>query len=254
MFLKFIIFLAVFAFGFAIVYNWLFEKMYKDRSDEQKKAIRYFIINDVFKQVWFINPFVLLARACKLIPEVVSDNEYDEMLSEEIKSLKLREKALQKIGLDESEIKEIAPITFEGYKFDEYASNALDNNSFQKRGGDMKWRSSKYEVTWIFASNKELYAYSFLFNMTDDTKKERTEEFFWKDITNFSTVTETKSVGYDWNRKTKTYKSKKTIDEREFAIAVPGSKYVGAAGTDESVERIIQGMKTKLREIKEKNS
>jgi len=251
-----IIIISVIGFGGSILYNWLIEKVYQDRTDEQKKAIRYFIADDVFAQVWYLKPFVILARACKLIPDAVTDSDYDEMLSEELKRLKLHdpEKALQKLGLIESIKMPIYPITFEGYKFDENVINAFDSNSFQKRGERKEWRSSKYEVFWIIASDEQLHFYSYLFNMTDDTKKERIESIFWKDIVKFATVSENKSVGYGWNQKTKSYKGKKIVEEHEFTIVVPGDKYICSVGADEKVVRTIQKMIPNLKKIKEGDS
>lgn len=198
------------------------KKLYKDRTPEQRDAIRYF-----------------LADGC--LSKKISDSEYDTLIRHKIDSLNLRQKALDKIGLDEDEIKEIEPVNLEGYRFD---------NAYQKLGDDKKWRSSKYEVTWIFASDKQLYAYSYQFNTDEDGKRERTEEYFWKDITNFSTITETKEVGVDWDEKKGEYKSRKNIDTQDFAIVVPGDKYICAAQQSETVENAIRAMKAKLREKK----
>jgi len=252
-YLMYIIILAVIGFGGSILYSWLLEKVYKDRTDEQKQAIRYFIANDVFAQVWYLKPFVKFARACKLIPEEVTDSDFDEILSEELKRLKLCEpvKPLQKLGLDKSMDLLVYPIFFEGYKFDENVVNAFDSNSFQKRGEDKEWRSSKYEVFWIIASDKQLHFYSYLFNLTDDTKKERVESFFWENIVAFNYFSESKSVGYGWDQKTKTYKGKKIVEEHEFTIVVPGIKYICAVGADEKVVRTIQEMLPNLRKVRE---
>ncbi|MDR1341270.1 MAG: hypothetical protein LBK58_14635 [Prevotellaceae bacterium] len=198
------------------------KKLYKDRTTEQKDVIRYFCSDGCFSKT-------------------ISDAQYDELVRKKVDSLKLREKAINKIGLDESEIREIAPVNLEGYRFEK---------AYSKYGKDKLWRTSKYEVTWIFASGKQLYVYSYQFNMDEDGKRERTEEYFWKDITNFSTITETREVGIDWDSKKGEYKSRKNVDEQDFAIVVPGDKYICAAEVSENVERAIQGMKAKLREKK----
>ena len=198
------------------------KSLYKGRTQEQKEAIRYFV-----------------ADGC--LAKTITDAQYDEMVRKKVDGLKLREKAIAKIGLDESEIQEIAPVNLEGFRFDK---------AYSKYGKDKLWRTSKYEVTWIFASNKQLYAYSYMFNTDEDGKRERTEEYFWKDITNFSTVTETREVGIDWDSKKGEYKGKKNVDEQDFAIVVPGDKYVCAAEVSDNVERAIQAMKAKLREKK----
>ena len=46
------------------------------------------------------------------------------------------------------------------------------------------------------------------------------------------------------------YTSRKNIDTQDFAIVVPGDKYICAARQDESVETAIRAMKAKLREKK----
>lgn len=199
------------------------KKLYNGRTNDQKEAIRYFVLN----------------KGC--LRSTISDSEYDKLVRKKVDSLNLRAKAIDKIGLDEDEIREIEPVCLEGYRFDK---------AYQKYGEDKLWRSSKYEVTWIFASDKQLYAYSYQFNLDEDGKRERTEEYFWKDITNFSTITETKEIGLDWDSKKGEYTSRKNIDTQDFAIVVPGDKYVCAAQQDESVEIAIRAMKAKLREKK----
>jgi hypothetical protein len=199
------------------------KKLYKGRTKEQKDVIRYFLVD-----------------GC--LAKTISDAEYDAMLRRKVDNLKLRERAINKIGLDESEIQEIKPVNLEGYRF--------DKNAYTMYGKDKLWRTSKYEVTWIFASDRQLYVYSYQLNLDEDGKRERTEEYFWKDITNFSTITETREVGVDWDSKKGEYKSRKNVDEQNFAIVVPGDKYTCASNADESVERAIQAMKAKLREKK----
>ena len=166
------------------------KKLYKDRTPDQKDAIRYF-----------------MAQGC--LKKKLSDSDYDKLVRRKVDSLNLRAKAINKIGLDEDEIK-----------------------------------------AWIFASDKQLYVYSYQFNLDEDGKRERTEEYFWKDITNFSTITETREVGVDWDSKKGEYTSRKNIDTQDFAIVVPGDKYICAARQDESVETAIRAMKAKLREKK----
>ena len=89
--------------------------------------------------------------------------------------------------------------------------------------------------------------------MINDTKKERTEEYFYKDITNFSTLSETveketpEAVGclnnkIEWNRK--------NVDYNQFAVIVPGDKFLCSTEDSEYVEASVQGLKAKLREKK----
>ncbi len=177
-----------------------------------------------------------LASGCIGSLTAMSDSSYDALVNEKVAALNLKQKALGKIGLDESEVNEIAPVTFSGWD---------DSGDYcAKVGKDGKYRSSKYQVSWLFFSSTQVYFYSYTIDMIANTKKETTEEYFYKDITNFSTVTTSAEVMV--KGKAESY------DVSKFAITVPGDKlYCAIGGSNmEEVERSIQGMKQKLREKK----
>ncbi len=189
------------------------------KTAEQKKVIsKYFLVS-----------------GCLGSLTAMKDADYDNMVDAKVKSLNLKARAISKIGLDESEISEIKPIMFEGYDD--------SGEYYSKIGSDGHVRTSKYQVTWLFFSATQVYFYTYTFSMTDDSKKENTEEYFYKDITNFSTTTV--SVEYNDNKG-----RKQTQDLSKFAIVVPGDKMYCAIGGSEDVERSIQAMKQKLREKK----
>lgn len=79
--------------------------------------------------------------------------------------------------------------------------------------------------------------------MDEDKKNESTDEFFYKDVTSFSTSSETeiaRGLGYQ----------KFEVETNRFCMVVPGDKlYVPMDGVADS-ETIIQAMKQKLREKK----
>lgn len=195
----------------------------KGRSDEQKAVIRYFC-ND---------------PAC-LSKKPITDAEYEQMVLSVLRSNDYKKKAISKIGLDESEISEIEPIHFEGYVY--------DKQSLYRRGKDGKDRSSKYQVTWLFFSTTQVYLYQNTFNMDEDGKRERTEEFFYKDITNFSTVSETEEVAsYDPKQAKEVLVN---IDSTKFSLVVPGDKLFCSMEQNEYTENSVKGMKAMLREKK----
>jgi len=199
----------------------------KNRPENQKKALRYFLVDKT--------------GCLGFLKKTVSDQEYDALVQSVLDSFNSKQKALNKIGLDESELKEIDPVHFEGYVFG-------DNNSFAKSGADNKWRSSKYQISWLFFNASQVYLYQFTFNLDEDGKKEATEEYFYKDITNFSTSSDTVETPY-WDDK-----QKKTLLENvntnRFALTVPGDKFYCAMEQNDYTERAIQAMKAKLREKK----
>ena len=195
----------------------------KGRNEDQKAVIRYFC-ND---------------PAC-LSKKPISDAEYDQMVLDVLNSNDYKQKALNKIGLDEDQVKEIEPVHFEGFQF--------DKQSLAKHGDDGKYRSSKYQVSWLFFSATQVYLYQNTFNMDEDGKKEATEEYFYKDITNFSTSSDTvETPFYD---KKKMEDVLKNVDSNRFAITVPGEKFYCSLEQNDYTERAIQGMKAMLREKK----
>lgn len=195
----------------------------KGRNAEQTAVIRYFC-ND---------PSCLSKKA-------LTDEEYDQMVAAVLNSNDYKQKALNKIGLDEDQVKEIEPVHFEGYQF--------DKQSLAKMGDDGKYRSSKYQVSWLFFSSTQVYLYQNTFNMDEDGKKEATEEYFYKDITNFSTSSDTvETPVYDKKKKETVLKN---VDSNRFAITVPGDKFYCSLRQDDYTERAIQGMKAMLREKK----
>jgi len=195
---------------------------YKNRNDEQKKVIRYFAV-----------------EGC--LSKTMSDVQYDELVKSTISKQDFKKKALDKIGLDESELKEIDPVHFEGWAYG-------NNISYAKRGKDGNWRSSAYQVSWLFFSSTQVYLYQNTIHFDKDDKKVATEEYFYKDITNFSTSTDTVETPY-WDPKQK--KSLlENIDLNCFVLIVFGDKFYCSLEQNDYTERVIQAMKAKLREKK----
>lgn len=194
----------------------------KGRTDAQKNVIRYFM-ND----------------GC--LQKKMKDDEYDAAVEQQISKLNARQKAMDKIGLDESQLKEIDPVYFADYLFD-------GKKTFAKRGADGKWRSSAFQISWLFFSSSQVYLYQYIFNMDEDGKNEITEEYFYKDITSFSTSTDTVETPY-WDPKKKKMMLE-NVDSNRFKLVVPGQSFYCPMEQNEETERAIQAMKAKLREKK----
>ena len=219
----------------AIVAVWVWWKKthYKDsewvkerivgRNDDQKAVIRY-----------FCNEPSCLSK------KPITDEEYDQMVVAVLNANDYKRLALNKIGLDEDQVKEIEPVHFEGFVY--------DAQSLSKLGKDNKFRSSKYQVSWLFFSANQLYLYQNTFNMDEDGKKEATEEYFYKDVTNFSTSSDTVETPFYDPKQDK--EILKNVDSNRFAITVPGDKFYCSLEQNEYTERAIQGMKAMLREKK----
>jgi hypothetical protein len=201
------------------------KKMLKGRTPEQQKAIRY------------------LNGGSGCLKKKLPDEEYESMIMEKAKSMDFKKKALDKIGLDESQVNEVAPIHFEDYVF--------DTNIASKRGKDSLWRSAKYQISWIFFSSTQVYVYQHTFSMDKDEKKEETEEYFYKDITNFTTTSDTvETEETKYNCMGKETRIRTNIDANRFTLASSGGKLYCAMKQNDYTEKAIQGMKAKLREKK----
>jgi len=196
------------------------KRRYKNRSAEQKKVIRYFAVD-----------------GC--LSKTMSDEEYEKTVKSFISNKDYRKIAIDKIGLDESELNEIEPVDFDNWTYE---------NAYGKRGKDNKWRSSAYQISWLFFSSTQVYLYQNTIHFDKDDKKELTEEYFYKDITNFSTSSDTVETSY-WDQKEKKYLLE-NIDTNRFSLTVPGDKFFCSLEPNEKTERAIQGMKAKLREKK----
>lgn len=194
----------------------------KNRTPDQKKVIRY-----------FCNPDGCMSKR-------MSDDEYEQMLLSVINSMDFKKKAISKIGLDESELNEIAPVCFQGPLF--------YKKSYSRLGKDNLYRSSAYQISWIFFSSTQVYLYQYTFNMDEDGKKELTEEYFYKDITNFSTSSDTvETLVYDPKQKKDVLIS---VDSHNFTLASSGGRLSCSLRQTDDIDKSIQGMKAKLREKK----
>ncbi|MCL1934157.1 MAG: hypothetical protein FWF53_10160 [Candidatus Azobacteroides sp.] len=197
------------------------ENLSRGKTDEQITALKYFLLRG--DGGW-------LNKA-----KLVSDQEFDDLVEKALNVNNSRQKALDKIGIDESEVNEVEPVNFWGNKYDD---------GFFKKGNDGKYRASKIQITRIFFSSTQIYIYQDNFNLTESVTSIRTEEYFYKDITNFSTLTETVTI--------KILGNNETFESHQFAIVVPGNKFMCALPPwGDSYEKVIQGMKAKLREKKQ---
>lgn len=202
----------------------------RGRSPEQQKVIKYFYGY----------------KPCCLSSEM-KDSEYDALVQSKLTGIDFKQKALNKLGLDESQVNEIEPVFFYGYRFD-------SKKAYARRGKDGIWRSSAYELTWIFFSDTQIYVYKNIFNMDEEGKRESTEEYFYKDITNFAAVSDTEEViTYEGTQgcSGNVIFKRSNIDSSTFKIVVPGESFICAMQASDYAERAIQGMRAKLREKKQ---
>lgn len=171
--------------------------------------------------------------------------EYQQLVSNRLYNLNLKQKAMDKIGLDESEIQEIPPIVLSGYVFegDDVMVNVIDGVAV----------SSRFSVSWIFFSATQLYAYTYTFETISDNTWEKTQDFFYQDITCFTTVQKiVEKIDYSIvgciKKGENAVKNNYVVDSLE--IIVPGTSFSFAMRNNPTLEQSLQAAKAMLRERK----
>jgi len=131
----------------------------RGRTSEQKKVIKYFnstgILGAIFR---------------------MSDFTFDSVLSRKVFECGtwISARALYMHGMDADEVNEIPPILVENYSLE---------SDYYKMFRDRTYRASKYQMSYLMFSEKQMYAYSYTFDLTNANTTERTREYFYEDIT-----------------------------------------------------------------------
>lgn len=173
--------------------------------------------------------------------------QYQEKVNARLSTLNTKQMALKKLGIDEDEVREIDPVSFEGYVFTDKSDNLV------ARASTNTWVSSDYQITWLFFGEKELFIYQYSFSMTSDSKRENTMQYFYQDVTNFAAASDTHQK---WISEPKGGCSggneyrQVSADSDEFKIVVPGDTLRCSMTPTDSTDAAIRGMRNKLREMK----
>ena len=177
---------------------------------------------------------VILGIWRRIILEM-TDSEYDSTVARFAYSLKPR--ALSKLGIDESEVNEIAPIFMGGYDFE-------SADKF-KEGQDKKLRSNVYKFIMIFFSRNEIHCYTIKFMTTEAfILGEATDVYFYQDIVSASLTSVSDKV---------------TIDDEKFMIYSEAFMLTTKGGTSLTVnisnsrraQESVNAMRALLREKKQ---
>lgn len=161
----------------------------------------------------------------------ISDEAYDEGVASNIHDMKNR--ALNKLGLDESEVQEIEPITIDGYRF--------TGASRFKKGKDNLWRTNKYEVAMLFFAANEVHCYKYSFSTTEDQHTESTDVYFYQDIVTVSTASEEAAIPGQTEK----------ANYEAFVLRTAGGNALDVAIRDyDNAQRSINAMRQLLRQKK----
>lgn len=192
-------------------------KIIKERgyTPEQAECYKYFCLD----------------RGC--FTKVISDEQYNQMVNTRLDKLNKEDIALDKLGIDIDQVKEIPPVNLTGFNFEAAYVQKQENGTFV---------SSKYDLIWLFFSDVQIYIYTCQFNMLSSAIKESTEEYFYKDVTAFKTSTE--------DATDEDNKPLPNVQFNKFSVIVPGTKLQVGVTKLESFSDTINGIKQKLREKK----
>lgn len=215
-------------------------KKEKKCTPEQLQAWRY-----------FTNP---MKDGCLTKWNHVSDAEFDKLVQDQLakNGLQTTARAIKKLGIEPEDIADFEPIIME-----DYIPEMSTAENLCKRGEDGVIRTSNYQSTWIMCSKDEVYIYQCTFSLIEDDKVDKCEEYFFKDVTNFTTIEvsdevtvkeegETGCLGKKGEDIVKKYKLEKT----KFRITVPGEKIECAMELNEDTQNNIRRLKQLLREKK----
>ena len=208
------------------------EAMKKGKSDEQKQVIDFL--------------FKVGNGGCGCLGSGsgMTMQAYIELVQRKCKAMNLEQKALKKIGLDPSEVQEIPPIVLSSFVYDDDCLIRVDGNIAV---------SSQYSVTWIFFSATQMYTYQYIFDTTSDNTWEITKDFFYTDVTCFSTEQAIKekidiTAGKGCLSSESVAKNHYVVDTLE--LIVPGANYSFSLRNSETIEQSIQAAKAMIREKK----
>lgn len=169
---------------------------------------------------------------------MVTDQEYDSIARSVLTDLTPR--ALSRLGLDIDEVKEIAPIIFDGYSFEDCTR--------VKRGLDGIWRSDRYKVVQLFFSLNEVHIYTYSYSTIMENTSENTDVYFYKDIVSVSTSAETTTI----NRYNGQNNAGTQVQYECFKLTTAGGTSLKVSIRDSaSAQRSINAMRQLLRAKKQ---
>ena len=163
------------------------------------------------------------------VERCISNAEYDEIFRRPFAEIDWKKVALEELELDETQITELPPVSLENYFI-----NSRDETQLVVSGADGVDRTSTYQITWLFGTQKQLCIYQYFFDRITDANQKITEIYFWKDIVNISVTTE----------------NIKGNEMKYFLIKTASGEYKCAYRETNETKQTIRGMMSYFRDIK----
>ena len=230
----------------------------RGKSAEQCKAIDYFYVGD--QATASATSKGCLKKVTVNITKKWDMSDYLAYIQNKINSLNLKERAIAKIGLDESQISEIAPVAI--HAFQRYDTPFKDSKSelryrYEFDAEKETWSrvTNIYNVTWIFFSATQIYTYTYTFDALSNNAIETTRDFFYSDITCIRTEHEVDEK-IDPKKVEGCFKKSEEwvhhdIHWDTLKIVVPGYEYSFTCTTTPTLDQSIMAVKAMIREKKD---
>ena len=169
----------------------------------------------------------------KVVDRGILDEELDEILKKRMTKLGLLQNGIDSLQLDETQISELPPVCLENYCLDK-----TNENLFIAKGKDGIIRTSCYQANCLYFTAEQLGICQYTFDISDgiNYQGETTKEYFWQDITDFSSETG----------------SSMQNGQKGIAIKTSSGLYQCTYRETPEIERSIKGMSAYYREIKKK--
>ncbi|MCM1062444.1 MAG: hypothetical protein NC452_19490 [Eubacterium sp.] len=159
-----------------------------------------------------------------------TDAEIDAAVNSQLGNM--QERALRKLGIDGDEVREIAPISFDGYVY---------RNAYITRGKDGIYRSSKYQAVMLFFSADEIHCYTYDFSLINNNQQESTDVYFYKDIVSVSTQTDGGEYSVGKGKSSK-------FDYEYFKLTTTGGTSISCTVSNaDDAQRSINGMRSLIK-------
>lgn len=169
----------------------------------------------------------------KKVEHVLTDSDYDALVQKIVASQNFKERAMEALMIDDSEVREIEPIHF-GY--------SIFEDSKKKLGNDFYFRTSGWQETWIFFSKTSLLAYQCEFHTDNNSKTETTYEYQYKDITSVKVSEEVEEIINE--------DGQHFANSCKFMICVPGDSLSCSFNNNNEQVNSVKGMKAIIRDKK----
>ena len=144
--------------------------------------------------------------------------------------------AFKRLGIDESEVSEVAPIVLGGYEFEGFDRI--------RQGNDGIWRSNIFKLVAIFFSANELHCYTLRFNTLRSEMTEGTDVYFYEDIVSVSTSS--------LNHKVKVGEQEVTVNSETFKLTTrAGTSFTVNVANAQQAQESVNAMRSLLREKKQ---